>query len=168
MTVQLYNQAVLSLAAYATLRRGETIDQINNLVAQQFSATQAAQFAALYPTVITSFNDSISGLQLTVFKDTLGNSGGNLTVAFRGTTIPEDLPTGADIPIGALFDHPVTDLPVQGRVAVAADQRHPPGGQGQPEKQCQPEIGPDGRQPRTATGWGRVVGHESGSSWRRR
>lgn len=97
MTNQLHDQAVLSLAAYAALSRGRTIDQTDDLQDQEFTSTQAAQFAARFPTVVTSLSDPGSGFQVAVFKDTLDELPGNMMVAFRGTTIPEDLSAGADI-----------------------------------------------------------------------
>lgn len=64
------------------------------------SLTEAIEFARRYPTVVTNFDDPATGLQLTVFKDTAGDLPGNLTIAFRGTTIPEDLAAGVEI-VGA-------------------------------------------------------------------
>jgi pimeloyl-ACP methyl ester carboxylesterase len=61
------------------------------------SASQALAFAARYPTVVTFFDDTNSGLQVAVFKDTVDDAPGNVTVALRGTTLPEDLPAGVEI-----------------------------------------------------------------------
>ena len=105
MTIQelFFQNAELSLASYATLDLGptETAKNIGELIRSGMSLTQATQFAKLYPTVVTTSGDPTTGFQVTVFKDTAGN----LTVAFRGTEIPEDLPTGADmIGLGAAYD----------------------------------------------------------------
>src|SRR5438034_3307402 len=101
----LFNAAELALASYSTLQDGATAidDQIRALrltSGAQMSLTEAIAFASRFPTVVTHFSDPATGFQVTVFKDTVGDAPGNLTVAFRGTEIPEDLPTGADI-VGA-------------------------------------------------------------------
>lgn len=95
-TEQQFCSAQLALAAYASLLPGEVNDQKTSLERADFTNAQATEFATRYPKVVATFDDSITGLQVTVFKDTSNN----LTVAFRGSTFPEDLPTGVDI-VGA-------------------------------------------------------------------
>src|SRR6266498_1116952 len=101
MNVQaMFSFSELAFAAYATLIRGSTTAQQAALEAADvgMSPKQAEEFARLYPTVVTSFDDAPNtSFQVTVFKDTAGDLPGNLTIAFRGTTIPEDLSTGLDI-----------------------------------------------------------------------
>ena len=94
----LFNYADLAFAAYANLNSGDTnlpvnIDALAGPTGAGMSLTQSTAFASRHPTVVTTSSDPTTGFQVTVFKD----STGNLTVAFRGTEIPQDLPTGADI-----------------------------------------------------------------------
>ncbi len=101
----LFNNAELALAAYAALQNGTTADQdqiraLAQVSGAPMSLTEAVEFARRYPTVVTSFDDSSTGLQVTVFKDTLGDLPGNLSLALRGSTFPEDFATGVDI-VGA-------------------------------------------------------------------
>ncbi|MGH9694314.1 MAG: hypothetical protein ACRD5Z_09245, partial [Bryobacteraceae bacterium] len=100
MSSNVGDQASLSFAAYAVLAAGRTIDQIGNLEAQGFTAMQARAFAKRYPTVVDSFDDQSSGFQVAVFKDSLDDAPGNISIAFRGTQLPEDVPTALDI-VGA-------------------------------------------------------------------
>ena len=122
----LFTNVELALAAYATLVTGPTDDQrgaLQDAAGSGMPPNQALAFAARYPTVVTTFEDPTTGLQLTVFKDTPGNSGGNLTVAFRGTTIPEDLPTGADIVgSGAAYNQIVAMANWWARASAPPDQ----------------------------------------------
>ena len=98
MTDQLLRNAQLSLASYARLIEGVgVVDQRTALQRAGFTPTEALNFAASYPTIVSYFDDPSSGFQVSVFKDTFGNSPGNLTIAFRGTELPEDLATALDI-----------------------------------------------------------------------
>jgi hypothetical protein len=108
MTNELYQNAELSLAAYATFVLNPTgesntssRENINALRATRMSGAQADEFVLRYPTIVTQYHDNTSDFDVAAFKD----AAGNITVAFRGTTIPEDLPTGAYIVgAGAAYD----------------------------------------------------------------
>ncbi len=77
----LYQQAELAMAAYALLNEGETESQIANLIAQGFSQKQAEEFSAIYPEIVTQYNDTDTSFSATVFKD----ASGQLTLAIKGT-----------------------------------------------------------------------------------
>ena len=103
----LFRSGLLASASYAKLAEGTTASGAN--VAALRDAVQAAmpprlvnEFAALYPTVVTYFDDGLTGFQVAVFKDSSDDQPGNVTIAFRGTDKlslgdNSDLPTGADI-----------------------------------------------------------------------
>src|SRR3990167_3519104 len=110
-TKNLFDNAELALAAYATLTTSDLATQTTALKNAGLSASQADNFAPRYQ-VVTQFNDTpIEGgtgtsFSATVFKDTSGN----LTLAIRGTLEltgnPNDIiPTDANIAFnGAGYD----------------------------------------------------------------
>ena len=127
MTVQvnnLFNNAELALAAYATLVKGPTSNQIVELTRAGMSQKQAEEFAARYPEVITQFDDITetgeSSFNATVFKDT----NGNLSLAIRGTLeAPDFLPTDFDIwRRGAGYDQIIAMYNWWARVSTPAGQ----------------------------------------------
>jgi hypothetical protein len=119
----LFNNAELAFASYASLQPGLTGGAVNIEALQTpsgngMTSTQATKFALRYPDIIAQFNDTPAeggmgtSFSVTVFKDTVGNSAGNITIAFRGTLeinpfgTPNDiLPTDANIFVeGAGYD----------------------------------------------------------------
>ena len=100
----LFDQAELSLAAYANLQPGNTNAQL--IALQQgtsgLSPKQAEEFAKKYTQVVTSYHDTNTSFDASVFKD----ASGNLTLAIRGTAESGDfLPTDANITTaGAGYD----------------------------------------------------------------
>jgi len=112
MIDRLFQAAQLAQAAYASLNQGPARDSIGNLASQFFTVRQSTAFVASYPTIVTQFNDEPAkggmgtGLSATVFKDTIGTTSGNLTLAFRGTElVPNDLGTDLNIWLsGAGYD----------------------------------------------------------------
>ncbi len=101
---RLFSDAELALAAYANLLHGSLADQSARLEAAGFSSKQAEEFARIFPTVVTQFNDTVAegglgtSFSATVFRD----SAHNLTLAIRGTAelmgSPNDIwPTDATI-----------------------------------------------------------------------
>jgi len=89
MTLKYFDMAELALAAYATLNRGPTVNQVSMLGKAGFAGAQAQSFLDRFPTVVAQYNDTSAkgglgtGFSVTVFKD--ASSTGNLTVAIRGT-----------------------------------------------------------------------------------
>ena len=124
MTIQdsLFQNAELSVASYATLALGPTGTDANiaALIQAGMSATQAAEFAARYPTVVAYYDDRPNtDFQVAVFSD----AAGNLTVAPRGTEVPQDLPTDADIALaGAAYDQIVAMVNWWLRASATTDQ----------------------------------------------
>ena len=111
MSERLFESAQLAEAAYADLQRGETFAQRESLVRADLALAQAEEFALRYPTVVAFHDDlkaeeSPTGFQVVVFKDSAEtDTPGNLTVAFRGSRLPEDLSTGADLVLaGTAYD----------------------------------------------------------------
>jgi hypothetical protein len=106
---QLFQQAELSLAAYALLSPGEPNQTNLQDSGQGLSARQAATFAATY-SVVAQYNDTATeggldtGLSATVFVD---NATHQLTLAIRGTELSDsrDLSTDAVmVTAGAAYD----------------------------------------------------------------
>jgi len=94
----LFNNAELSLAAYADLVSGPISGQIDDLIDAGMSNKQATEFAKRYTDVVTQFDDitetGSSSFNATVFKD----ASGNLTLSFRGTLeAPDFLPTESGV-----------------------------------------------------------------------
>ncbi|HQQ75121.1 MAG TPA: hypothetical protein PK031_08205 [Pseudomonadales bacterium] len=89
-TQVLFNNAELSLAAYANLDKSLATDDPDNLAALRsagMSNTQAEEFAVRYPDVVAVYSDPDTDFQATVFK----SADGQLTVAIRGTLGGADL-----------------------------------------------------------------------------
>ena len=113
MSKELFENAELSQAAYATLNSGSTESSPNEdaLTNHNFSDIQYQRFVQRYPSVMTQFGDPTTGFSATVFKDST-NSTGNLTIAFRGTEpgllgLPESEDASSDAVLatsGAAFD----------------------------------------------------------------
>ena len=100
----MFENAELTLAAYANLGSGPTLGASNFTVLTAgegegagMSSTQATAIGNLYPMVVAAFDDRTGGFQVAVFKDSPDDLPGNVTVAFRGTTLPEDLASAIDI-----------------------------------------------------------------------
>jgi len=76
MAVQeLFNNAELALAAYAQLDAALSVtDQISKLQDAGMSERQAREFAARYPEVITTFDDTETGFDATVFRSAGGDA----------------------------------------------------------------------------------------------
>lgn len=105
--------AELSVASYAILANGGTVDSINELMrdGNGLSEQQAEKFAEKYTEIVTQFNSITTGFSATVFRD--NEIDNNLILAFRGTgtdvfsdLFPTDFHIGL---VGAGFDQ-ITDM----------------------------------------------------------
>jgi hypothetical protein len=132
---RLFEAAELAQASYASLFVGGTNLWINADALQSpsgagISPTQLIDFAKRYPAIVTQFNDEPAkggmgtGLSATVFKDTIGTTPGNLTLAFRGTElVPSDLGTDLNIWLaGAGYDQIVAMVNWWKRASAAKDE----------------------------------------------
>jgi len=104
---ELFNNAELSLAAYAVLQNittpASTSSYLQQLKDAGMSETEATQFAIRYPTILSVATDPISGFQATVFSTgPAGNPPNQTTVAIRGTqpTSPADISEDISIIMG--------------------------------------------------------------------
>ncbi|HYA19067.1 MAG TPA: hypothetical protein VEG25_00240 [Burkholderiales bacterium] len=71
----LFKNADLALASYATLGQGSTGARIGDLVGAGMTGKQATEFANLFPTVVTQFNDTPAE----------GGMGTSFSVLIKGT-----------------------------------------------------------------------------------
>ena len=72
----IYTNAELALAAYASLESNSLTSSTSNieaLIDAGFSAEQAKEFAKQYPVVVEQYNDTDNSFSATVFKDAEGN-----------------------------------------------------------------------------------------------
>lgn len=88
MPNELFENAELSQAAYATFNSSLTFEQEEFLRDESVNFTEAqfTFFAQRYPEIVTQLTDTATCLSAAVFKDTHNK----LTVAFRGSASPFD------------------------------------------------------------------------------
>jgi hypothetical protein len=93
--------------------------EYDSLIAQAGAAmapTQAIQFAAKFPTVLSQFNDPViqggleTSLSATIFKNTEDNQAGSLTLAFRGVLGEADYSTAGDIYVKGAAYHQIVGM----------------------------------------------------------
>jgi len=106
---RLFNDAEMAAAAYADLLSGPMDNDLNRTALSAaegggMSLTQVEKFATRYPTAVAQYDDAKNGttsFSATIFKNTVANVPGSLTLAFRGTReqsgTPNDLTTDLDI-----------------------------------------------------------------------